>query len=158
MSSYMKNQLELQENEWEHYEQTINDLAERLEVSESSLSAALMDKDTVSGELDDVRGQLVGRLSELRALEGELGVVQSSLADRECAVTSLRRELSEQVANHDEACRVQTGEVSRLQQVCVHDCVSVWYSCLSVVKYRNRCRALWLGAAGERIGCVISAV
>ena len=65
-------------------------------------------------EKESVSGSLQGRVCEL---EGELGVVRSSLADREGAVTSLRRELSEQVANHDEACRVLTGEVSRLQQV-----------------------------------------
>ena len=119
----MKNQLELQENEWEHYEQTINDLAERLEVSDSSLSAALLHRDTISAELDDVRGQLVGRLSELSELEGKLVVFRSSLADREGAVSSLRQELSEQAAKHE----AQAGEISTLQQVCVNLCIGLCY-------------------------------
>lgn len=47
---YMKNQLDLQESEWETYEETFNAIAEKLEETEEQLEKVTMERDALLEE------------------------------------------------------------------------------------------------------------
>jgi DNA repair exonuclease SbcCD ATPase subunit len=61
LKTYMRNQLELQESEWESYEETINSLAEQLELKVQELEA----RDEAIQRLSDERDELASMTTNL---------------------------------------------------------------------------------------------
>ena len=59
LKNYMKNQLELQEAEWENYEETINTLASQLEESRQQIEAQEMAIQDLSAERDELQARLL---------------------------------------------------------------------------------------------------
>jgi chromosome segregation ATPase len=99
---YMKNQLELQETEWEQYEETINGLAEQLEGTQDQLSAVQTEKDAI--EQENV------------SLQEEIDRLKVSLATKVNEVEALANDLSKSQCDHAEA----SYELSRLKSVSLH--------------------------------------
>jgi regulator of replication initiation timing len=96
---YMKNQLELQETEWE---ETINGLAEQLEGTQDQLSAVQTEKDAI--EQENV------------SLQEEIDRLKVSLATKVNEVQALATDLSKSQCDHAEA----SYELSRLKSVSLH--------------------------------------
>jgi hypothetical protein len=68
LKTYMRNQLELQESEWESYEETINSLAEQLELKVQELEARDEAIQRLSDERDDLASMTTTLGDRLKAL------------------------------------------------------------------------------------------
>lgn len=63
LNTYMKNQLDLQESEWESYEKTVNELLERIEQGDLEYTELEKERDYLKSQLQE-SNNLVGQLEE----------------------------------------------------------------------------------------------
>ncbi|CAE7837067.1 unnamed protein product, partial [Symbiodinium microadriaticum] len=87
---YMRNQLELQENEWEQYEETITSLAEQLEAAQDQSGTVQMEKEAVQAELDRILVVLTSKEAEMETLATDVSRFQNQVAESNYEISELK--------------------------------------------------------------------
>ena len=87
---YMRNQLDLQESEWEQYEATVNELAAQLELAQEELAAAQTERDGLQEEVEGWKGSCAAKAEEGLLLASDLSKVQAQLVDAQNEILQLK--------------------------------------------------------------------
>eukprot|EP01041_Mallomonas_annulata_P002275 gene2275-4425_t len=125
---YMKNQLELQEAEWESYEETVNSLAEQLEQRDDELQVVKKERDELVEAVETSSSQVIqleARLKDLESnlsmeLENKLSSNASVHTETEKIIQSMETEIASlqlQLNTSDMKIREYDDEVERMEQL-----------------------------------------
>lgn len=126
IKNYMRNQLELQESEWEGYEEAINSLAEQLDAKTQEAE----ERGETITRLIDERDELVAMTTSLGERLQSLGQEKYQLLMEREAWTLEKQELTEKIVQLDKTLSMKDLELERYSDVCCQ--------CISCFSYRTK--------------------